>query len=144
MSAQLVPDGIGTSESQLDWTIWSVTEDVALDGTCSKRKRAFLKTALPRLLTLLEKNVRHAHPRPAPWHIASGVCNRDEIVDYVLVLNWSGWWFRHICRAADILKIPCPDQRFFSMRLKHGICGGKPSTASWSTAPDNWTTTEIR
>ena len=112
MNSQLAPDGIGTSESQLDWTIWSVTEDVALDGTCSKRKRAFLKTALPRLLTILEKNVRHAHPRPAPWHITTGVCHRDEIVDYVLNLNWSGWWFRHICRAADILKIPCPDQRF--------------------------------
>ena len=112
MNSQLAPDGIGTSESQLDWTIWSVTEDVALDGTCSKRKRAFLKTALPRLLTILEKNVRHAHPRPAPWHITTGVCHRDEIVDYVLNLNWSGWWFRHICRAADILKIPCTDQRF--------------------------------
>ena len=30
----------------------------------------------------------------------------------MLNLNWSGWWFRHICRAADILQIPCPDQRF--------------------------------
>ena len=57
---KLAADGIGVSESQLDWTIWSVTEDVALDGTCSKRKRAFLKTALPRLLLILEKNARVA------------------------------------------------------------------------------------
>ena len=112
MNSQLAADGIGTSENQFDWTIWSVTEDVALDGTCSKRKRAFLKTALPRLLHIAERNSRDAHPRPAPWHITTGVCNRDEIVDDVLNLNWSGWWFRHICRAADILKIPCPDQRF--------------------------------
>ena len=54
---ELPADGVGVSESQLDWTIWSVTEDVALDGTCSKRKRAFLKTALPRLLHILEKTL---------------------------------------------------------------------------------------
>ena len=109
---KLAADGIGVSESQLDWTIWSVTEDVALDGTCSKRKRAFLKTALPRLLHILEKNARVAHPRPAPWHITSGVCSRQDLAHHVMELNWSGWWFRHICRAADILKIPCPNQRF--------------------------------
>jgi len=112
MTTDLRSDGIGTTESQADWTPWSVTEDVALDGTCSKRKRAFFKAALPRLLTLLEKSARHAHPKPAPWHITTGLCDPDEIADYVFDMNWSGWWFRHMCRAADILKIPCPDQRF--------------------------------
>ncbi len=105
-------NGIGTDESQLEWTPWSVTEDVALDGTCSKRKRAFFKTALPRLLTFLERSARHAHPKPAPWHITNGVCAADELADHVMEINWSGWWFRHMCRAADILKIPCSDQRF--------------------------------
>ena len=112
MTTDLRSDGIGTTESQSDWTPWSVTEDVALDGTCSKRKRAFFKAALPRLLTLLEKSARDAHPKPAPWHITTGLCDPDEIADYVFDMNWSGWWFRHMCRAADILKIPCPDQRF--------------------------------
>ena len=49
---------------------------------------------------------------PAPWHIATGLVDPDEVADYVFDMNWSGWWFRHICRAADILKIPCPDQLF--------------------------------
>ena len=112
MGGNPLSDGIGTDESQLDWTPWSVTEDVALDGTCSKRKRAFFKSALPRLLTFLERSARHAHPKPAPWHITTGVCTADEVVEHVMEMNWSGWWFRHMCRAADILKIPCPDQRF--------------------------------
>ena len=34
MSRELLPTGIGTTESQLDWTPWSVTEDLALNGTC--------------------------------------------------------------------------------------------------------------
>ena len=109
---ELPADGVGVSESQLDWTPWSVTEDVALDGTCSKRKRAFLAMALPRLLSFIEKNALNAHPKSAPWHITSGVCSREEISTYVMELNWSGWWFRHVCRAADILKIPCPNQGF--------------------------------
>ena len=117
MTTDLCSDGIGTTESQSDWTPWSVTEDVALDGTCSKRKRAFFKAALPRLLTLLEKSARDAHPKPAPWHITTGLCDPDEIADYVFDMNWSGWWFRHMCRAADILKIPCPDQRFIDDEL---------------------------
>ena len=112
MGSDSLSNGIGTDESQLDWTPWSVTEDVALDGTCSKRKRAFFKTALPRLLTFLERSARHAHPKPAPWHITTGVCAVDEVADHVMEMNWSGWWFRHMCRAADILKIPCPDERF--------------------------------
>ena len=66
MSSELLPNGIGTTESQLDWTLWSVTEDVALDGTCSKRKRAFFKMSLPRGLTFLERSARIAHPKPAP------------------------------------------------------------------------------
>ena len=105
-------DGIGTEESQLDWTPWSVAEDVALDGTCSKRKRAFFKSALPRGLTFLERSARHAHPKPAPWHITTGLCTANEVAEHVMEMNWSGWWFRHMCRAAEILKIPCPDVRF--------------------------------
>ena len=62
MGSDSLSDGIGTDESQMDWTPWSVTEDVALDGSCSKRKRAFFKSALPRGLTFLERSVRHAHP----------------------------------------------------------------------------------
>lgn len=112
MSSELLPNGIGTTESQLDWTLWSVTEDVALDGTCSKRKRAFFKMSLPRVLTILERSARIAHPKPAPWHITIGVCDVDEIATHVFDMNWSGYWFRHMCRAADILKIPCSDQRF--------------------------------
>ena len=112
MSANLPADGIGTTESQFDWTPWSVTEDVALDGSCSKRKRAFFQIALPRGLTILERSAHHAHPKPAPWHITTGVCNSEAIAAHVMEMNWSGWWFRHMCRAADILKLPCPDQRF--------------------------------
>lgn len=112
MGTEFRPDGIGTTESQLDWTPWSVTEDVALDGTCSKRKRAFFKMALPRGLTILERSARIAHPKPAPWHITTGVCDPHEIAAHVMEKNWSGWWFRHMCRAADILKIPCSDKRF--------------------------------
>jgi hypothetical protein len=44
---------------------------------------------------------------------------------------------------ADILKIPCPDLRF-SDEAQAWDLWGKPSMASWSSAPDNWTTTEIR
>ena len=133
MSAE-THDGIGTTETQLDWTPWSVTEDVALDGTCSKRKRAFFKMALPRGLTILERSTVIAHPKPAPWHITTGVCNSVEIAAHVLDLNWSGYWFRHMCRAADILDIPCPDKRFvdderpwncwgqaIELKLKHRI-----------------------
>jgi hypothetical protein len=105
VNAQLTAiHGPGTTESQSDWSIWSVAEDVAIDGTCSKRKRAFLKNELPRYLEILEKS--------APWHITTGLVDPDEVADYVFDMNWSGWWFRHICRAADILKIPCPDYRF--------------------------------
>ena len=68
MGRDSLSSGIGTDESQLDWTPWSVTEDVALDGTCSKRKRAFFKTALPRLLTFLEKSARHALLIPSQRH----------------------------------------------------------------------------
>ena len=102
MSSDSLSSGIGTDESQLDWTPWSVTEDVALDGTCSKRKRAFFKTALPRLLTFLEKSARHAHPKPAPWHITTGVCAVDEVADHVMEMNWSGWWFRHCSSTTHI------------------------------------------
>jgi hypothetical protein len=113
VNAQLTAiHGPGTTESQSDWSIWSVAEDVAIDGTCSKRKRAFLKNELPRYLEILEKSARDAHPMPAPWHITTGLVDPDEVADYVFDMNWSGWWFRHICRAADILKIPCPDERF--------------------------------
>ena len=112
MNSQFRPDGTTTTESQLDWTPWSVTENAALDGTCSKRKQAFFKTALPRGLTILERFARDAHPKPASWHIRIGVCNSDEIAAHAMDMNWSGWWFRHMCRAADILKILCPDMRF--------------------------------
>ena len=87
MGSDALSNGISTDESQLDWTPWSVTEDVALDGTCSKRKRAFFKTALPRLLTFLERSARHAHPKPAPWHITTGVCAVDEVADHVVELS---------------------------------------------------------
>ena len=113
MNAQLTAiHGPGTTESQSDWTIWSVAEDVAIDGTCSKRKRAFLKNELPRHLRILEEHARDSHPKPAPWHITTGLVDPDGVADYALDMGFSGWWFRHICRAADILKIPCPDERF--------------------------------
>ena len=113
MNAQLTAiHGPGTSESQSDWTIWSVAEDVAIDGTCSKRKRAFLKNELPRHLQILEQSARDFQPKPAPWHITTGLVDPDAVADYALDMGFSGWWFRHVCRAADILKIPCPDERF--------------------------------
>ena len=113
MNAQLTAiHGPGTTESQSDWTIWSVAEDVAIDGTCSKRKRAFLKNELPRHLRILEEHARDSHPKPAPWHITTGLVEADAVADYAIDMGFSGWWFRHICRAADILKIPCPDERF--------------------------------
>ena len=91
MSRELLPNGIGTTKSQLDWTPWSVTEDLALNGTCSKRKRAFFKSALPRGLTCLGRSVCHAHPKPVPWHITTGVCTADEVAHHVMEMNWSGW-----------------------------------------------------
>ena len=68
--------------------------------------------ALPRGLTILERSTLIAPPKPAPWHITTGVCNSDEIAAHVLDMNWSGYWFRHMCPAADILNIPCSDKRF--------------------------------
>ena len=153
MNTESRADGIGTTESQLDWTPWSVTEDVALDGTCSKRKRAFFKMSLPRGLTILERSARIARPKPAPWHITIGVCDSDEIATHVFDMNWSGYWFRHMCRAADILKIPCPDQRFVNdeqqwntwgqvveLKLKHRIKkdeekGEQLTSRNWDITP---------
>ena len=55
---KLAADGIGVSESQLDWTIWSVTEDVALDGTCSENVQ-------------LTAALRQSSRCPRAWHITS-------------------------------------------------------------------------
>ena len=81
--------------------------------------------ALPRGLTILERSTLIAHPKPAPWHITTGVCNSDEIAAHVLDMNWSGYWFRHMCLAADILNIPCSDRRFLDDEL-NGTPGGMP------------------
>ena len=107
--------GAGNDERQEDWSIWSITEDVAFDGTCSKRKRAFLKQELPRFLESLEMEPEYAQPNPAPWHIPMGFMDKDELVERMEECGWAGYWFTYACKAADKLQIPCPDERYSTL-----------------------------
>ena len=104
--------GVDREERQEDWSIWSITEDVAFDGTCSRRKRDYLKQELPRFLAILEESARDAHPPVAPWHIPMCFMDEDELFGQIDQCGWPGYWFVYACKAADILQIPCPDERF--------------------------------
>ena len=39
-------------------------------------------------------------------------------------MNWSGLWFRHMCRVANILMIPYPDELFLDINVLEKV-GGK-------------------